>query len=233
MEALGLIETKGLVVAIESADAMLKAADVTLINKTNVGGGLVTIMVTGEVSAVKAAVEAGTAAIRQINSTFIISQHVIPRPDEELDSLILSTKPAIDEETGKKADTETLEDQLEAKKDLTFVTETVEDSLDKKTLEEKDGSEKINPLDNLSVEENQINSLEVDTENLHKNMIDQLVLKHGLEYVIEKLSQLRVVSLRRIVREYKGLGIAGRTISKADKNRLLEWINQYYNKQIE
>jgi ethanolamine utilization protein EutM len=92
MQALGLIETRGLVGAIESADAMLKAADVTLIEKTYVGGGLVSIAVTGEVSSVKAAVDAGTAAVRQINHSLLMFYHVIPRPSDELDDLIFSVK---------------------------------------------------------------------------------------------------------------------------------------------
>lgn len=93
MQALGLIETRGLLAAVESADAMLKSADVTLLDKTYVGGGLVSIAVTGGVAAVKAAVEAGAAAVRQINDTLLISSHVIPRPHEELDDLILPIKP--------------------------------------------------------------------------------------------------------------------------------------------
>jgi len=93
MQALGLIETKGLIVAIESADAMLKAANVSLIEKTYVGGGLVSIAVTGEVGAVKAAVEAGEAAVKKINQEMLVSQHVIPRPHEELDGVIFSIKP--------------------------------------------------------------------------------------------------------------------------------------------
>lgn len=90
MQALGLIETRGLVVAVESADAMLKAAEVTLVEKTYVGGGLVSIAVTGDVAAVKAAVEAGASAVKQKNSTLLISQHVIPRPHEEVDGLVRS-----------------------------------------------------------------------------------------------------------------------------------------------
>jgi microcompartment protein CcmL/EutN len=88
MQALGLIETKGLIAAIESADAMLKAADVRLLEKTIVGGGLVAVAVTGDVAAVKAAVDAGAAAVVRIGSTLLISQHVIPRPHEELGSMI-------------------------------------------------------------------------------------------------------------------------------------------------
>ncbi|MGJ7919636.1 BMC domain-containing protein [Neobacillus sp. LXY-4] len=95
MQALGLIETRGLIVAVESADAMLKAADVTLLEKTYVGGGLVSITVTGEVAAVTAAVDAGVAAARLINRELLISQHVIPRPHEELSGLVVSTKPRV------------------------------------------------------------------------------------------------------------------------------------------
>jgi microcompartment protein CcmL/EutN len=96
MQALGLIETIGLIAAIESADAMLKAADVNLLEKTYVGGGLVSIAVTGDVAAVKAAVDAGGAAVRNINNTLLVSQHVIPRPHEELDDVIVSSVPLKD-----------------------------------------------------------------------------------------------------------------------------------------
>lgn len=98
MQALGLIETKGLVAATESADAMLKAAHVNLLEKTYVGAGLVSIAVTGDVGAVKAAVEAGGAAVRKINENLLISQHIIPRPHEELNSIIVTTKPELEQE---------------------------------------------------------------------------------------------------------------------------------------
>ena len=98
MQALGLIETKGLVAATESADAMLKAAHVNLLEKTYVGAGLVSIAVTGDVGAVKAAVEAGGAAVRKINENLLISQHIIPRPHEELNSIIVTTKPELKQE---------------------------------------------------------------------------------------------------------------------------------------
>ncbi|GAA0086519.1 BMC domain-containing protein [Clostridium sp. CTA-7] len=88
MKALGLIETRGLLAAIESADTMLKAADVSIFDKTYVGGGLVSVAVTGDVGAVKAAVEAGVAAVKKLDSSLLVSEHVIPRPHEELDSII-------------------------------------------------------------------------------------------------------------------------------------------------
>ena len=87
--ALGMIETKGLVGAVEAADAMVKAANVELIGREQVGGGLVTVMVRGDVGAVKAAVDAGAAAAKNVGE--LISVHVIPRPHSEVE-LILPKK---------------------------------------------------------------------------------------------------------------------------------------------
>lgn len=84
--ALGLIETRGLVGAIEAADAMVKAANVTLVGKEQVGGGLVTVLVRGDVGAVKAATDAGAAAAAKVGE--LISVHVIPRPHQETESIL-------------------------------------------------------------------------------------------------------------------------------------------------
>lgn len=92
MLALGLVETKGLVGAIEGADAMLKAAEVRLLEKNLAGGGLVTITIAGEVSAVRASVDAAVAAIGRVRGASLVSGHVIARPDGELER-ILSLRP--------------------------------------------------------------------------------------------------------------------------------------------
>ncbi|HJM55827.1 MAG: ethanolamine utilization protein EutM [Planctomycetes bacterium] len=84
--ALGLIETRGLVGAVEAADAMVKAAKVTLLGKEKSGAGLVTVMVRGEVGAVKAAVDAGSAAAKRVGE--LVSTHVIPRPAGELEDYL-------------------------------------------------------------------------------------------------------------------------------------------------
>jgi ethanolamine utilization protein EutM len=88
--ALGMIETKGLVSAIEAADAMVKAANVTLTGKVLVGGGLVTVMVRGDVGAVKAATDAGAAAAERIGE--LVSVHVIPRPHSEVEFILPALK---------------------------------------------------------------------------------------------------------------------------------------------
>ena len=85
-EALGMVETKGLVGAIEAADAMLKAANVELVGNEKIGSGLVTVMVRGDVGAVKAATDAGAAAAENVGE--LISVHVIPRPHSEVEVIL-------------------------------------------------------------------------------------------------------------------------------------------------
>lgn len=84
--SLGMVETKGLVGAIEAADAMVKAANVSLVGKESIGAGLVTVMVRGDVGAVKAATEAGAAAADRVGE--LVSVHVIPRPHTEMDAIL-------------------------------------------------------------------------------------------------------------------------------------------------
>ncbi len=85
-KALGLVETRGLVGAIEAADAMVKAASVTLVGKEKIGGGYVTVMVRGDVGAVKAATDAGAAAARKVGE--VVSVHVIPRPHSDIEGIL-------------------------------------------------------------------------------------------------------------------------------------------------
>ncbi len=89
-EALGMIETRGLVASIEAADAMVKAANVQLVGKEHVGGGLVSVMVRGDVGAVKAAVEAGSAAARRVGE--LVSVHVIPHPHGDVEAILPQPK---------------------------------------------------------------------------------------------------------------------------------------------
>ena len=90
LDALGMVETKGLVGSIEAADAMVKAAKVTLIGKEVIGGGYVTVMVRGDVGAVKAATDAGAAAAQRVGE--LVSVHVIPRPHMDVE-MILPKRP--------------------------------------------------------------------------------------------------------------------------------------------
>jgi ethanolamine utilization protein EutM len=85
-EALGLVETKGLIGSVEAADAMVKAANVVLVGKEYIGAGYVTVMVRGDVGAVKAATDAGAAAARRVGE--LVSVHVIPRPHAEVERIL-------------------------------------------------------------------------------------------------------------------------------------------------
>ena len=89
--ALGMVETKGLVGAIEAADAMVKSANVNLVGKEQVGGGLVTVMVRGDVGAVKAATDAGAAAAEKVGE--LVSVHVIPSPHNEVVAILPKGRP--------------------------------------------------------------------------------------------------------------------------------------------
>jgi ethanolamine utilization protein EutM len=91
LEALGLVETRGLIGAVEAADAMVKTASVVLIGKEYIGAGYVTVMVRGDVGAVKAATDAGASAARRVGE--LISVHVIPRPHSEVERLLPKAVP--------------------------------------------------------------------------------------------------------------------------------------------
>ncbi len=94
-EALGMIETKGLVGAVEAADAMVKSANVKLIGYEKIGSGLVTVMVRGDVGAVKAATDAGASAAERVGE--LVSVHVIPRPHTDVEKVLISMNVATEE----------------------------------------------------------------------------------------------------------------------------------------
>jgi microcompartment protein CcmL/EutN len=225
MQALGLIETKGLIAAIESADAMLKAADVNLLEKTYVGGGLVSIVVTGDVGAVKAAVEAGEAAVRKINSTALVSQHVIPRPHEDLDKIILSAVPIKNEDI---STTQLAKTKTQEKQEIKIIEEVnkevpveVEVKVEEIVVEDLADTEFLTETTDTF--------LETDLHKFYnKEAVDKMVFEYGLEEAIKILSKFKVIELRNLARQYKNFGIAGRRVSKANKMLLLTEFRKYY-----
>ncbi len=211
MQALGLIETRGLLAAVESADTMLKSADVSILEKTYVGGGLVSVAVTGDVGAVKAAVEAGAAAVKKLDSALLISEHVIPRPHDDLNN-IFGTKT-----------------QLESLENISSIEEEEEENIDdddQKSTVMNLVTEDSKPED-LQVE-NEDDVLEIDLNSLHKVNVDRLATENGIDKTIEVLTKIKVVKLRKLAREYKGFGITGKGISKANKNLLITKFRAYY-----
>lgn len=232
MQALGLVETKGLIAAIESADAMLKAADVNLLERTFVGGGLVSIVVTGDVGAVKASVEAGAAAVRKINSALLVSEHVIPRPHQELDNMIVSAIPLKDvdistvptEKTRIEEDTavDSFEGTVVEDSDASF--ENVDIPMDESTKAESEEEIAVE-----AIEENTVTSIKSNqSKSYNKEAVDKMILEQGLEETIKVLNKFKVVELRNLAREYKNFGITGRKVSKADKRLLLTEFRKYY-----
>ncbi|MEY8000885.1 BMC domain-containing protein [Clostridium sp. Mt-5] len=250
MQALGLIETKGLVAAIESADAMLKAADVNILEKMYVGGGLVSIAVTGDVAAVKAAVEAGAAAVGMLNSTLLISQHVIPRPHEYLEDTIISSKllkdmdiptaasaeiesaaEIIKEETAE-APAKVIEEEAVKVPSEVVKEETAEapvEVIKEQAFQAEDAAVESFENDEVVLSGDTTPSLEMDLSKLHNRKdVDKILSECGLENTIKLLSKLKVIELRNLARKYRNFGIKGRSISKAGKQLLITEFKKFY-----
>lgn len=202
MKALGLIETKGTLAAVEAADAMVKAADVTLVEKTRVGGGLVTITVTGDVAAVQAAVDASVAAVERIAASSLAAKLVIPRPHEELEILFTPKGPG-----GKTDPGVTDEEELE---EGAAVGETVEEVVGDVVGEVEESPHPALP------------------EKLDRQTLDSIIEKYGIAEGMAMADGLKVTALRTLAREYGELKISGREVSKANKQLLLEELKSYY-----
>ena len=221
MQALGLIETRGLLPAIECADVMLKTAQVELVERTFVGGGLVTIVVTGDVGAVKAAVEAGVTAVEKMGRLALVSQHIIPRPNRELETMVGVRANPVEEQPSPVPQQEKLsflpgsDPTTNLSDPLANQDSAKEGTEPAKTTKESTRSEQImlNPP--------------------RKERLDAFVQEFGLEKSVDVLKSLSVVKLRNLAREYKELGVAGRAISKANKEFLIQKLKGYYERGSE
>ena len=203
MKALGLIETKGTLAAVEAADAMVKAADVTLVEKTRVGGGLVTITVTGDVAAVQAAVDAGTAAVERIAASSLAAKLVIPRPHEELEILFTPKGPGGKTDPG-------VRDEEEPEAEDAAVGDAVEEVVKEVVKEVEESPHPALP------------------EKLDRQTLDIIIEKYGIAEGMAMADGLKVTALRTLAREYGELKISGREVSKANKQLLLEELKSYY-----
>lgn len=217
MQALGLIETRGLLPAIECADVMLKTAQVTLVGRTFVGGGLVTIAVTGDVGAIKASVEAGVSAVESIGHSLLVSQHVIPRPHDSLECIVDENADSAEEQNV------SLEEQEKTRLPGETATELIE------TIEPIKAIESVEPIGPTEMKNENTNLEPMTLENCHKEQVDDFVLKFGLEKSVDALKSLPVVKLRNLAREYKELDIVGRAISRANKDLLIQKLQGYYD----
>lgn len=194
--ALGLIETKGLVGAIEAADAMMKAAQVKLIGKEYSSGALVTIKVIGETAAVKSSVDAGAAAAQRVGE--LVSSHVIPRPDDQLDAML-----------------------YENEKPATSKVKSNKIIVSKKARKE---SQKEVPLEKNEPSEEKIIEKPVEIKIAQPSESVPKSKSGGSKIpAMEQLVVLNVHALRRIARGIEDFPIKGRDISKANRAKLLDF----------
>lgn len=243
MQAIGMIETKGLLASIEAADAMVKSANVNILEKVYIGGGYVSITITGDIGAVKSAVDAGVSAVNRLNEKSLVSHHVIARPHYDLERII-ETTPAIDrkEKDSKQVIPEEIASEDSYDKGKLPIEEI--DKIDKidKNLEEKSLVNMVEKavnevLQNEIIEDLEIESLDNEDNgeeleaDLNKEEIDKMVDEKGLEEAIGLLNNLKISKVRKLVREYKELELTNKTISKMDKKTLISKLKENYKKK--
>ena len=217
--ALGMIETKGLVGSIEAADAMVKAANVTLIGKVHVGGAYVTVMVRGDVGAVKAATDAGAAAAQRVGE--LISVHVIPRPHHEVE-YILPSLPLMDEDDDDNGPDSPQnggesEPEEESPAEIEEPEETAEPDEEPEAAPEE---EPAAPAEEASSAEEEpvetVAETEAETKSAKMSEVD----------IERELEGLAVKELRKLARKTEGIAIVGREISAANKKLLISEITK-------
>lgn len=211
MQALGFIETRGLTAAIESADAMLKAAEVRLVERTFVKGGIVTITVTGDVAACRASVDAAASAVARMGGT-ILSTHVIPRPHESLDgSMIGSVDPVWEQE-----EIENTEDKLEE------AFEEEPETADEETSKEEpeaDGEEKPD----------QNPESEAKKAGANRAYVESTVETDGIDKAISVLKRSRTAEIREmLLGEYPETNLSSESAANMTKREMLDWLKDFY-----
>lgn len=199
MQAVGLIETKGITAAIIGVDSMLKAANVSILERTFVGGGNVSIAITGDIGAVTAAIEAGEGAIKTLDSSLIITKHIIPRPEKSLENCIIFPMSLKEQESSKDILIEDIENEIKAEVEA-------EQPIDDEPME-------------IEIEDDKPNN---------KIDLDNMVLQHEIYKIDKVLWDLKVKELRKLARKYEDFGIKGRDISTASKDILIKEFKKYY-----
>ncbi len=198
MQALGFIETRGLTAAIESADAMLKAAKVHLVERTFVKGGIVTITITGDVAACRASVDAASAAVARMGGT-ILSTHVIPRPHESLDGLIIGPADPVQE----KEETEHTNPEIEMEMETETETETAEE-------ENQESEAKKTCADRASVE----------------RIIEADGIERAVS-VFKRFKTAEIKEM--ILNKYPEKDLDSESVMNMTKKELLDWLKEFYS----
>ena len=213
MQAIGMIETRGVLAAIESADVMLKTANVRLVSKEKVGGGLITVIVEGDVAAVKASVEAGAYAVENLDKSLLVSKHVITRQVSDVHDLLLADIKELKEEKNLSKDKEEIiisdkvEGSLELKEEIKFV-----ESTENKALTE-DGKDFVQSKIELE-----------DTEYVEINSkadFEQARLKADESLLLRSLERLTNPKLKEIILE-TDKSCDAKNLAKLSKLKLIE-----------
>jgi microcompartment protein CcmL/EutN len=240
-KALGLVETRGLVGAIEAADAMVKAANVVLAGKEQISAGLVTVKVLGDVAAVKAAVDAGAAAAQRVGE--LVSIHVIPQPDEQLVSIFpeladdYERKSLKEESKVSKIEekTESKPGKIEQKSETESVvkkTEEINAPVNKRASRK---SKTINEVNDSLFENDTISRLRKEALELKTEKPEEPESKKEPEkkekvkrenFSIEDTDTLNVHQLRHLARSIEEFPIKGRQVSRANREELLVYFKK-------
>lgn len=212
MQALGFIETRGLIAAIEGADAMLKAAEVRLVERTFVKGGIVTITVTGDVAACRASVDAAASAVARMGGT-ILSTHVIPRPHESLDgSMIGSVDPVWEQE-----EIENTEDKLEEE----AFEEEPETADEETSKEEPEAAGEEKPDQNPESEAKKAGA--------NRAYVESTVETDGIDKVISVLKRSRTAEIKEmLLGEYPETNLNSESAANMTKREMLDWLKDFY-----
>jgi ethanolamine utilization protein EutM len=206
--ALGMIETRGLIASIEAADAMVKAANVQLIGKEKVQGGLVTVFIVGETAAVKSAVDAGAAAAQRVGE--LVSTHIIPRPDDQIDEMIKGVTTV-----ERKAREQEVEVILEKKPER--ITR-------RREVKEKENFEEVKPVQRTS-SSSTIDRLKKEAlgKSITLEKPDKIKSTDKFNFNMSELEVMNVHQLRRFARDIESFPIKGREISRANRGELLDF----------
>jgi microcompartment protein CcmL/EutN len=217
-QALGLVETRGLVASIEAADAMLKASRVRLVGKERALAGLITIVVVGDVAAVKASVDAGAAAAQRVGE--LVSVHIIPKPDVQIKNIL-----PIDD-VKKSFTTEKIIEQEPSKPDKKIIKEKI-------VKKEIKATPKVKPGTPVKDESKKKETTEVSSSTIERLKREALGRKPdkekskkqipSKEINMPELEKLNVHQLRRLARSTENFPIKGREISRANRGQLLDY----------
>lgn len=259
MEALGMIETVGLLAAIEAADVMTKSANIKILEKIYVGGGLVSITICGDIGAVKSSIDVGEAAVNNLGEGLLVSKHIIARPHGDLENIIKlepEKEPEPKQESEKQE--EIIIDVLEQEKllEVEFQEEKSSEAEQEKIfqlkceeigLEKKDLS--IDIIKELEPQEAEVQELESHEEKfqeeinsatedvavkiierVNKENIDKQIQEIGIEKSKILLKKLNILEIRELIQEYSDLDLTDKFISKSHKKTLVKKIIEFYTK---